>query len=60
MKKFFQEKVMDFKFRKAGEGHKLNEEKPPPSLPKSQPGNSATQVDRGYLQGPMYSIKAKI
>ena len=38
MKKFIQGKVMDYKFRKAGEGHKLNEEKPPPSLPKSQPG----------------------
>ena len=38
MKKFFQEKVMDFKFKKAGEGHRLNEKKPPPSLPQSQQG----------------------
>ena len=38
MKKFFQGKVMDYKFRKAGEGHRLNEEKPPPSLPESQSG----------------------
>ena len=38
MKKFFQEKVMDFKFKKAGEGHRLNEKKPPPSLPQSQEG----------------------
>lgn len=38
MKKFIQGKMMDYKFKKAGEGHKLNEEKSPTSLPKSQPG----------------------
>ena len=27
MKKFFEKKVMDYKFKKAGPGHKLDEEK---------------------------------
>ena len=36
MKKFFQEKKMDWKFRKAGEGHRLDEEKPKPT--QSKPG----------------------
>ncbi|XP_064388211.1 UBX domain-containing protein 6-like isoform X2 [Halichondria panicea] len=36
MKKFIQGKVMDYKFKKAGDGHKLTEEKAPPSLPPSQ------------------------
>ena len=27
-----------FKFKKVGEGHRLNEKKPPPSLPQSQQG----------------------
>ena len=31
MKKFFEKKVIDYKFRKAGEGHSLAEEKPKPS-----------------------------
>lgn len=35
-KKFFQEKKMDWKFKKAGEGHKLDEEKPKPA--QSKPG----------------------
>lgn len=40
MKKFIDKKVMDWKFRKAGDGHKLDETKPPPQQPKvkSQPG----------------------
>lgn len=36
MKKFFQEKKMDWKFKKAGEGHRLDEEKPKPTH--SKPG----------------------
>ena len=32
MKKFFEKKAMDYKFRKAGEGHSLSEEKPKPSV----------------------------
>ena len=36
VKKFFQEKKMDWKFKKAGEGHRLDEEKPRPTT--SKPG----------------------
>ena len=35
MKKFFQEKKMDWKFRRAGDGHRLDEEKPKPTQSKS-------------------------
>ena len=36
MKKFIDKKVLDWKFKKAGEGHALSEEKgPPPSQPSS-------------------------
>ena len=40
MKKFFDKKVMDWKFKKAGDGHTLNEQKSQPQQPpaKSQPG----------------------
>ncbi|KAH3892776.1 UBX domain-containing protein 6-like [Dreissena polymorpha] len=31
LKKFFQKKKLDVKFKKAGEGHRLNEERPSPS-----------------------------
>lgn len=39
MKKFVNKKVMDWKFKKAGEGHSLSEEKKPSSQSSSsQPG----------------------
>lgn len=44
IKKFFQKKKMDFKFKKYGEGHKLDEptQKPPPThRPVPQPGTSS-------------------
>ena len=43
MKKFIDKKVMDWKFKKAGEGHSLSEEKkaPPKQQPPSQQGELA-------------------
>ena len=39
---------MDFKFKKAGEGHRLSEKKPPPSLPQSQQGEYMSIVLKDY------------
>ena len=44
MKKFINKQVMDFKFRKAGEGHRLDEEKPRPSSGRA--ASSASSSDR--------------
>ena len=38
MKKFFQKQAADWRFRKAGAGHRLDEEKPKIQPKKSQPG----------------------
>jgi len=38
MKKFFQKQAADWRFRKAGPGHRLDEEKPKTQPKKSQPG----------------------
>ena len=38
MKKFLEKKVMDYKFRRAGEGHRLDEEKPQAQPVASRPG----------------------
>ena len=40
MKKFFQKQAADWRFRKAGAGHRLDEEKPKIQPKKSQPGRS--------------------
>lgn len=39
MKKFIEKKVMDYKFRGAGQGHRLDEEKPKPR-PSSAPSSN--------------------
>jgi len=38
MKKFFQKAKADWRFRKAGPGHRLDEEHPKPQPKKPQPG----------------------
>ena len=38
MKKFFEKKVVDYKFRRAGQGHRLDEERARPQPTRSQPG----------------------
>ena len=47
MKKFFQDKKMDWKFRKAGEGHRLDEEKPKPI--QSKPGKGQEHASSDFL-----------
>lgn len=42
MKKFIEKKVMDYKFRGAGQGHRLDEEKPKPR-PSSASSSSANK-----------------
>jgi hypothetical protein len=37
MKKFVEKKKLDWKFKKAGEGHSLSETKSPPSQPAAKP-----------------------
>ena len=46
MKKFFAKKVLDYKFTKAGTGHKLDEEKaqPKPVPAKTQAGECSAVV----------------
>ena len=48
IKKFFQKKKLDIKFKKAGEGHSLNEERQAPT-----PSSS-----RGHQAGPVRSPRA--
>ena len=38
MKKFLDKKVADYKFRRAGQGHRLDEERARPQPTKTQPG----------------------
>ena len=53
MKKFIDKKKMDFKFRKAGDGHRLDEEKPRPkshsatAAPTQRSGPSSSSAAAG-------------
>ena len=51
MKKFFNKTVMDYKFRKAGEGHRLDEEKKPrpqpPVVAVGRPASSQSSATAG-------------
>lgn len=51
MKKFFNKTVMDYKFRKAGEGHRLDEEKKPrpqpPAAAVGRPASSQSSATAG-------------
>ena len=59
MKKFIDKKVLDFKFRKAGEGHALSEEKHPSPAAHKTPSDSQ-QKSEPFLISRSYKYRVLI